>query len=762
MFLPALDALETSISGLVARYWRNPLLSRRSTYQSANRERDILPGVPGTASVRGITSFLCLYPGGIVRSQPSGERSPGVAYDTDSDYGGRDTEERRPLNDCVTDFVTNNFFMDATDRTRFLLLVCTVYRLFFGAVLHSMNTGRKTQIPAAALVLLLKGGMSLRMNMLEMIRDLSSQTEGELMSFMMNDLKMSDFDFEIVSDARYITPDDLTRINVLSYMVMQLLRNYLLVHMEIFFGFFRYSDRYQSTLLLKLRTRLQERIDQETRENPDSMYAGASVDAISISPVLPGADVMVTDPDLCIQPSLYSALSPNMMDGARRSDFSMVTSGKDPLGGARYADAAAPEDAGEPLICFVKSSELLAAYDISSPDITRLCTRSPLYTTHNPYIAFLMGDNPLGETPFERPTRCKYHRGATADAASRDTIGFQLNRIRYTTVVYLTLRAWPKDSVAGPARVKEYITGELLDVSHALDTDSKRSCPLCIGEKPWSFITSTVRFFPGVRFSIISPYEQYLAHFFMLFYQVKKPWSLPKYKKRVRRLFSIFVLFLFSRRSFNQYGDWSTRTFRDRIDSLQALVVWFTRLRTSDRQHLSADTDLPELTELSAYLMKATTLFRKDEQEDFYLALEDWLASLCSGRAMQHHVTRMFGALPNLHSILRILTAYRIEYGLEYATLVSLVRRGALAWSLRAVPLVPALQSSFLILYRYGRDDAAVRGDFDKLLVCVVDVLSKFLGIFRRELLFLSNGLVFTHAPHDPSTLTNNMPGYNQ
>jgi hypothetical protein len=599
------------------------------------------------------------------------------------------------------------------------------------------------------------------MNMLEMIRGLSSQAEGEILSFMVRDLRMSDFDFEIVSDARYIQPDDLTRINVLSYMVMQLVRNYLLVHMDVFFGFFRYSDRYQATVLLRLRARLQERIDQETRENPSSMYAGASVDAVSISPILPGstADVVATDPLLCgdIQRSQYAALSPNMQDSARRSDFSMVTSGKDPLGGARYADAAAPEDAGEPLICFVKSSELLAAYDISSLDIHRLCTRSPLYTTHNPYIAFLMGDSPPGATtpPGQRHTRCTYHRGT--DDAFRDTIGFQLNRIRYTTVVYLTLRAWPRHSGGGPVRVREYITGELLDVSHALDTDSKRSCPLCVIAKPWSFLTSTIRFFPGVKFSIVSPYEQYMAHFFMLFYQVKRPWSLPKYEKRVRRLFSIFVLFLFSRRSFHQYGDWSTRTFRDRIDSLRSLVAWFEGLRTTTPHGPVTGPGLPQIRELSAYLLKLTTLLRP-EQEDFYLALQRWLAALCAGRVMQHHILRGFGALPGIRGILRLLTMYRVEYGLEYDALVSLVRQDALLWSLREVPLVPELQRCFVILYRSCRDDARVRDDFDKLLTCVVDVLSTFLAILVKELLFASKGRVFTHTPHDPSTLTNNMP----
>jgi hypothetical protein len=163
---------------------------------------------------------------------------------------------------------------------------------------------------------------------------------------------------------------------------------------------------------------------------------------------------------------------------------------------------------------------------------------------------------------------CNLHQH---DSLSKDRIAFQLNRIRYTCVLYLRQ--------ANGKRTKEYITGELLDVSHAIDTDSKRSCAVCRSEKKWSYSPSSIRFHPEVRFSILNPHEQYRDHYFMLFKQAEFPWLIPKYAKRVRRLVAILVMFLFSNRSRQQYLEWSILSFVDRIDTLRSTVIWLTQLQ---------------------------------------------------------------------------------------------------------------------------------------------------------------------------------------
>ena len=112
--------------------------------------------------MKGIQSFLCIY-------------------DEDSSYNKTsNTEQRRPLNDCVTDFVTTRFFEHSADRIRFIMLVSTVYERFFNTVRIAIKNMDGRSIPENALILLLKGGVSLRMNLLEMARDLSSKAERSL------------------------------------------------------------------------------------------------------------------------------------------------------------------------------------------------------------------------------------------------------------------------------------------------------------------------------------------------------------------------------------------------------------------------------------------------------------------------------------------------------------------------------------------------------------------------------------------------------
>jgi hypothetical protein len=159
------------------------------------------------------------------------------------------------------------------------MLVSVVYDRFFSTIVSEMNKQGRGIIPNNALVLLLKGGVSLRMNLLEMVRNLSSAAEGDIALFLKDELKMSDFDFEIVSNPSYIPAKDVARINVLSYLVVQHLRTYLVEHSDVYFSFFRYSTMYKEKLLDGLRTSIQSKIKMQ------GAYAGAHVDAVAISPI---------------------------------------------------------------------------------------------------------------------------------------------------------------------------------------------------------------------------------------------------------------------------------------------------------------------------------------------------------------------------------------------------------------------------------------------------------------------------------------------
>jgi hypothetical protein len=309
---------------------------------------------------------------------------------------------------------------------------------------------------------------------------------------------------------------------------------------------------YKRKLLDELRITLQAKIEQQEQSSP---YVDAQVDAIAISPLSKGPNIFSSRVHT-FDPTLYTATVPTMdsVHPACRGDFAIIPS----------ASQASLRNKTDPLVCFVSSRDLLCAYGIR----TSRHPRSPLYATHNPYISFTAGTS---HDLFEHiPSGvCNLHQ---QDNKSRDRIAFQLNRIRYTCVIYL--------QHTDGRRTKEYITGELLDVSHAIDTDSKRSCAVCRAEKTWAYTTSSIRFYPDVRFSILNPHEQYRDHYFMLFKQAEFPWLIPKYEKRVRRLVSILVMFLFSNRSRQQYTEWSILSFVDRIEALRCIVTWLDQLRT--------------------------------------------------------------------------------------------------------------------------------------------------------------------------------------
>ena len=585
MNIPDKEILLASVDDIVHSYWNNDKLTKRSTYSSADATRDLIPGVPPSVSVDGIRSFLCIY-------------------DDDSTYNKTSTpEDRRPLNDCVTDFVTARFFEQSIDRIRFIMLVSVVYDRFFATIFEEIKKKNKRTVPDNALVLLLKGGVSLRMNLLEMVRNLSSAAEGDIALFLKDELKMSDFDFEIVSNPTYIPSEDVARINILSYLVIQHLRTYLVEHSDVYFSFFRYSTEYKQKLLDGLRTTIQSKVNQQT---PLSAYAGARVDAVAISPISCKGTNIFSSISQSFDPEHYTSNTSKMdtRHPACRADFAIIPS----------AATTALKHKADPTICFVASRDLLRAYGIRHSRHPR----SPLYATHNPYISFTAGmdEDLLDHIP---SGVCNLHQ---QDNHTKDRIAFQLNRIRYTCVLYLRR--------ADGRKTKEYITGELLDVSHAIDTDSKRSCVICRTEKTWSYTTSSIRFYSDVKFTILNPHEQYRDHYFMLFKQAEFPWMIPKYEKRVRRLISVMVMFLFSGRSRQRYIEWSQLTFVDRIDALRSIVSWFDQLRTGRLISPSGLQGMPLAYDLAVSVHelygRANQIDMKDMIENMYTVFSFFLS----------------------------------------------------------------------------------------------------------------------------------------
>ena len=134
------------------------------------------------------------------------------------------------MSHCTT-FVTTHMLGNITTRLRFLKLVSYAFQVLFETLKIEYDDKR-----FASIVLVLKGGMALRMNVLELIRAFSSEMEGFMVDLLHAELKLSDFDFEVVSSG--LSVEEVSRLNVLTFMVTMAIRNHIEDHKEYFLDLF--------------------------------------------------------------------------------------------------------------------------------------------------------------------------------------------------------------------------------------------------------------------------------------------------------------------------------------------------------------------------------------------------------------------------------------------------------------------------------------------------------------------------------------------
>ena len=531
--VPDLRPLLTLVQDLVQTQWTNPLLRRRSTYHSSEPSRDLFPTAPPRVAVAGIQSFLCLYD------------------ETDN------TDSVHTLQDGLTRFVTRSVF-GPQDRLRLLYLVTNVYATFCSSVRAQLGS----DVPDTALRLVLKGGLALRMNVLEMIRNLSSATQDALLSYLQPEIQLSDIDVELVSHPAHIPAPAVAKINLLSFVVLQYVRTHLVDHADYYFTFCRYSRAYQQKLLDGFRLDLQALV-------VDDMVVVEAVELYPITPTTDDGPVLATRDATTFDATHYTRLAAH-----HRPDFAVVPSashtGRGPC---------------EPVISFVSARQLLRAYGIHGPGSSPRPPRTALYVTHNPYITFVTGaDEMKEETKTDTHRRvCMEHRTSSSPAVV-DRIAFQLNRIKLSCLLYLQF--------PDGRRVAQRIAGEVLDVSHGVDTDTKRTCSVCQTHQPWYVMRTVIRSDPVFDLWLWTPYKQYHDLYFMLFKQTRYPWMLAKHQKRTRRLVAILLLYLLSARVSQQYVEWSARSFRDRVGRLHAVLGWFGEMDSGPFQEIPLLPDL--------------------------------------------------------------------------------------------------------------------------------------------------------------------------
>jgi len=462
--IPKIEVLRTEIKGLVDLVWSNPLANKRSTSGSTDGASDLFAGAYWKHP-----QMVC----------------PSSNSEAWSDFHTLD--DRKDLMKHTTSFMTTYMLGSITTRLRFLKLIAYSFGVLF-ETLHKAYP-EDARLQSESLFLVLKGGMALRMNILEMIRAFSSETEGVMVDLLHAELQLSDFDFEVIS--RDLTSDEVTRLNILTFLLTMQIRNHIEDHREYYMDFFQYSAPYQHTLVSALRLRIQAACGQLPTTN---FFHGITVDYISFGQNIP------TDHTS----ALYTDRNAGTIQ-RNRSDFAMVVDGRTQL----------PVDDRSDL-CFISARNLLRRYKIPTRVINSLCRQSLLFTSHNPLIAF---------------------------SDDRVTSAFQLNRIKYGFKVY-----FQKKASDGTIRLlSDYFPGELLDVSHQLHNDTRKTL-YALNEQHPRYHESSVRHISDLRFNTLTPYGQIQEHRFMLFKAVVFPWDVDKYEKRITRMLCIFFLFVFSPR----------------------------------------------------------------------------------------------------------------------------------------------------------------------------------------------------------------------
>jgi hypothetical protein len=266
-------------------------------------------------------------------------------------------------------------------------------------------------------------------------------------------------------------------------MVTMQIRNHVEDNRGYYLDFFQYSQAHQETLVASLH----REIEVACRALPVShFFHNIVIDHIAFG-----------NEEIPIDTSLYVDRNTS---GTRpdRSDFALVMDGRTSL---------PPDERGA--LCFMTARDLLRIYyGVPKKEVDRLCRRSLLFTSHNPLVAF---------------------------SAGAVTSAFQLNRIKYGFKLYFRRNG---------VRLQDYFPGELLDVSHQLQEDTR---------KTWNrtsllrlYHRSSIRHIKDLTFNTLTPYGQIQEHRFMLFRAVAVPWAVDKYEKRIIRLLCIFFLFVFS------------------------------------------------------------------------------------------------------------------------------------------------------------------------------------------------------------------------
>lgn len=405
---------------------------------------------------------------------------------------------KRDLLELTTEFNTINFFANVKTRINFLYIVITSFREAF------VEIQQKLQLTRNNLNFILKGGVIFRLFILELIRGFVKEVQDYIIEQICDKIKLSDFDFEIISNK--ITKEHFNKINMISYLIILKIRNYIEEHYLL--DFFQLSDQFKCLKLEQLKKTI---IDKIATLNEDHLYYGITVDRIEINPQI-GSGALVGNRTE-YQPYCGAKT-------VKKKDFAIIVNARQRS--PKYKDAEDDVNSNNN-ITLISAANLFHLYGMDQKYIDLARNNSYLYALFNPLIIM---EKELADDD--------------------DVMSFQLNRIKYNYILFFQKNG---------KKYMESIPGEVLDFSHASLNDRKR-------------VKYTVPFYRNIYFANYKLYQYNISFMTYSHYGVIidlleilfiennfQPWLNHKYKKRLYRLIYMIVLSYMSMpKSINDFG----------------------------------------------------------------------------------------------------------------------------------------------------------------------------------------------------------------
>ena len=480
--LPNFKAFKKDIHKMVRDNWKNQKLSYRVTYSKQDTTQN---------DVDMFTYGDVLYDRDIftIEKDVGGPNCPGMT-------------DQATLNNVFTDFNTLHMFSNRATRARIIYLVVECVNATFEEI-YKMSPN----LTPENLNVMFKGGVTMRFIVQDMTRDFVSSIEDYVQELVKKIVKISDFDFEIVSSPK-VNSRTLNKVHLIIYILLGMIRNYMDHNKTVFFDLFKYNTETQHNKIRSVGKKLQKVIDNT---DADNYFHAGRVDAIEYMGPCVGNDVVSINGT--VDKSKYTYIHKGKKEKPTcRSDFALIAD-RDKVMKKKVADGS---------MSIMSAGKLLERYDVPKHYIdlfnnTR-ASGSRLYCTHNPEISAV---------------------------TEGEVLHFQLNRIKYNYTVYIKT-AYGYHKYDAP--------GEVIDISSAFADDRKKAKYIVnISEnknlRNYTFLNNNLGY---ISYSIYG----HIADINSIIFDETafKPWLDAKYGKRLYRVVILYLFLYFSMPS-PSYGD---------------------------------------------------------------------------------------------------------------------------------------------------------------------------------------------------------------